>query len=139
MAVNYLIFTSAMSKSVYLFRLIIIKITFSALLKSTQAFILQPQVNTSSGVVRGFTRSVRLRDSHESDLGVISVYTFLGVPFAQPPVGTLLFRPPVPVTHWTGVLNATQWPKSCWRIIDTSFGDIWGIRCSFLNNKLSIQ
>jgi para-nitrobenzyl esterase len=34
--------------------------------------------------------------------------TFRGVPFAQPPVGSLRFRPPVPAKPWAGMLNATK-------------------------------
>jgi para-nitrobenzyl esterase len=33
---------------------------------------------------------------------------FLGVPFAQPPVGPLRFKPPIKAAPWTGVRDATQ-------------------------------
>ena len=83
--------------------------------------ISQPVVNTSSGVISGFTQSIQLRNA-----SVVLVDTFLGVPFAQPPIGALRFRSPVPVAFWDGVRNATQWPNTCWQAIDTSFGQIWG-------------
>ncbi|MGW4526175.1 carboxylesterase/lipase family protein [Amycolatopsis sp. NPDC004378] len=35
--------------------------------------------------------------------------TFLGVPYAEPPVGELRFRAPRPVTPWSGVRDATKW------------------------------
>lgn len=35
-----------------------------------------------------------------------AVTSWLGVPFAQPPVGPLRFRPPAPVPDWTGVRAA---------------------------------
>ncbi|RSD14861.1 carboxylesterase/lipase family protein [Amycolatopsis eburnea] len=37
------------------------------------------------------------------------VRTFLGVPYAEPPVGELRFRAPRPVEPWSGVREATGW------------------------------
>jgi para-nitrobenzyl esterase len=37
------------------------------------------------------------------------VRTFLGVPYAEPPVGALRFRAPRPVSPWTGERDATKW------------------------------
>ncbi|MET8850654.1 carboxylesterase family protein [Amycolatopsis sp. NPDC004625] len=37
------------------------------------------------------------------------VRTFLGVPYAEPPVGELRFRAPRPAKPWTGVRDATKW------------------------------
>jgi hypothetical protein len=40
---------------------------------------------------------------------------FLGMPFAQPPLGDLRFRNPVPLnTSWTGSRNATSYGKWCY-------------------------
>jgi para-nitrobenzyl esterase len=36
------------------------------------------------------------------------VLIFRGVPFAQPPIGPLRFRPPVPIKPWTGERDATR-------------------------------
>jgi para-nitrobenzyl esterase len=41
--------------------------------------------------------------------GQHGVRTFLGVPYAEPPVGELRFRAPRPVPPWTGVRDATRW------------------------------
>jgi para-nitrobenzyl esterase len=41
------------------------------------------------------------------------VYTFLGLPYAAPPIGALRWRPPRPPVPWDGVLDATQFAPSC--------------------------
>lgn len=38
---------------------------------------------------------------------------FLGIPFAEAPVGDLRFRPPVPVAPWEGTLEANAYGPSC--------------------------
>jgi len=49
-----------------------------------------PQVKTSNGLVQGYFDGVDVR-------------VFAGIPYAQPPVGTLRWREPQPMTHWDGV------------------------------------
>ncbi|EFN83111.1 Acetylcholinesterase [Harpegnathos saltator] len=62
-------------------------------------------VETSSGLMRGFSRTVLDREVH----------AFYGVPFAKPPIGPLRFRKPVPIEPWHGILNATTLPNSCYQ------------------------
>jgi para-nitrobenzyl esterase len=38
---------------------------------------------------------------------------FLGIPYAEAPVGDLRFAPPVPVANWDGVRDATAFGPSC--------------------------
>ena len=38
--------------------------------------------------------------------------TFRGIPFAEPPVGSLRFRAPEPVRPWSGVRGATRFGAS---------------------------
>lgn len=63
-------------------------------------------VYTKSGLLRGLKR--RVSDT-EVDL-------YLGVPFAEPPIGDLRFRKPVPVKPWEGVKLATRLPPPCLQI-----------------------
>ncbi|EZA56450.1 Acetylcholinesterase [Ooceraea biroi] len=62
-------------------------------------------VETTSGLMRGFSRMVLEREVH----------VFYGVPFAKPPVGPLRFRKPLPIEPWHGILNATTLPNSCFQ------------------------
>ncbi|XP_012251618.2 acetylcholinesterase [Athalia rosae] len=62
-------------------------------------------VETTSGLVRGLSRSVLGREVH----------VFYGIPFAKPPVGPLRFRKPLPIDPWHGVLEATSLPNSCYQ------------------------
>ena len=56
-------------------------------------------VQTDKGSVRGS--------------GAGGVRTFLGIPFAAPPVGPLRFSAPRPAAPWTGVRDATQPAAEC--------------------------
>nr|XP_048286075.1 liver carboxylesterase-like isoform X2 [Myodes glareolus] len=64
-----------------------------------------PIRNTHTGQVRGSLVHVK-----DSDVGV---HTFLGIPFAKPPVGPLRFAPPEPPEPWSGVRDGTSHPAMC--------------------------
>jgi para-nitrobenzyl esterase len=52
----------------------------------------KPQVTTVNGTVEGVTDS--------------GLHVFMGIPFAQPPVGNLRWREPQPVKNWSGIYKA---------------------------------
>ena len=52
---------------------------------------------------------VQLGDGAVRGLAEDGVAAFLGVPYAAPPFGPDLMRPPQPVTPWTGDLDATTY------------------------------
>ncbi|TFY61394.1 hypothetical protein EVJ58_g4533 [Rhodofomes roseus] len=58
-----------------------------------------PVVALSYGVFEGFTSG--------------NVSSFLGIPYADPPVGDLRFRPARPPKPWIGVRNATAYGAAC--------------------------
>ena len=43
----------------------------------------------------------------------VQLSRFLGIPYAQPPVGKLRFRKPVPAQKWNEPLQAVNWPNGC--------------------------
>lgn len=58
-----------------------------------------PQVKTDTGMVEG-----KMEDG---------INTFLGIPFAAPPVGNLRWRPPAPAAKWTEVRKTTEFGAHC--------------------------
>lgn len=85
-------------------------------------------VQTKSGKVRGMTITAVTGKP---------VDAWLGIPYAQKPIGNLRFRHPRPVEKWSGVLNTTVQPNSCVQIIDTVFGDFEGATMWNPNTPLS--
>ncbi|XP_036044307.1 pyrethroid hydrolase Ces2e-like isoform X2 [Onychomys torridus] len=64
-----------------------------------------PIRNTQTGQVQGSL--VYLEDIN------MGAHTFLGIPFAKPPVGPLRFAPPEPPEPWNGVRDGTSHPAMC--------------------------
>ncbi|XP_026237902.2 cocaine esterase-like isoform X2 [Urocitellus parryii] len=60
---------------------------------------------THTGQVRGSLIHVKGTDA--------GVHTFLGIPFAKPPVGPLRFAAPEPPEPWSGVRDGTSHPAMC--------------------------
>ena len=60
-------------------------------------------VRTGSGPIQGKKYT---KDGKEQ-------FEFLGIPYAEPPVGKLRFKPPVPVSPWTKVYEAFSDGATC--------------------------
>ena len=74
-------------------------------------------VKTNYGRVRGMRENVNGK----------YVDSFLGIPFAKPPVGDLRFKHPIPAEPWEGIFNATERPHTCWQITDTTYPGAEGV------------
>ncbi|XP_039997440.1 acetylcholinesterase [Xiphias gladius] len=74
-------------------------------------------VQTRTGRVRGIRLLVPDRSY---------VTAFLGIPFAEPPVGKRRFRRAEPKRPWTGVYEANAYPNACYQFVDTSFPGFQG-------------
>ncbi len=75
----------------------------------------QPRVRTTEGVVEGRWRQGQA--------------VFRGIPYAQPPVGTLRFAAPAPPRSWEGTRQATEFgpaaPQSGPALTDAARGTGW--------------
>ncbi|GFU18181.1 acetylcholinesterase-1 [Nephila pilipes] len=60
-------------------------------------------IETTNGLIQGITVAT----------GDLEVEAFLSIPYAEPPIGDLRFRKPVPKTSWTGVYDASKLPPPC--------------------------
>ena len=88
-----------------------------------------PVVRTLSGSVSGVT--------DETPAGT-RFYRFLGIPYAETPIGKLRFRDPVAKQPWQGVLNATEFPQECLQKVfnpdpDSSAALVGSEDCLYLN------
>ncbi|CAK1580354.1 unnamed protein product [Parnassius mnemosyne] len=80
-------------------KLLFVTIIFIEVIPPTCARV----VNTTSGPVQGL-----LNHWHNLDY-----YSYLGIPYAESPVGKLRFMPPVPKKSWKRILDATQEGPVC--------------------------
>ena len=61
-------------------------------------------MQTESGAVVGKIEAVAHGET---------VYEYLGIPYAEPPVGELRFAPPKPAKPWSGSKEATEFGAEC--------------------------
>lgn len=74
-----------------------------------------PVVLTDSGAVFGKKENLPYGKS---------VDEYLGIPYAEPPVGELRFAAPKPVKPWSGIKGATEFKASCLQIEHLPFHGI---------------
>lgn len=71
-------------------------------------------VTTLSGKVRG--KAVNVQNTFTTT----RINAWLGIPYAEKPIGDLRFKHPVPVKPWSNELNAINLPNSCYQQLDAS-------------------
>ncbi|XP_075981625.1 uncharacterized protein LOC142980177 [Anticarsia gemmatalis] len=65
----------------------------------------KPVVDTTHGKISGKVLKTLFKN--------VDYYGFMGIPFAEPPVGELRFLPPKPIEPWEGILSATKEKPAC--------------------------
>ncbi|XP_018575302.1 juvenile hormone esterase-like [Anoplophora glabripennis] len=75
----------------------------------------EPIVSTKQGQLKGFIGT---------DIDGGPIISFLGVPFAKPPLGELRFKDPLPAEPWDGIKDATKDGDNCYGhdLLFRSFG-----------------
>jgi para-nitrobenzyl esterase len=68
---------------------------------------------TLAGRMEHDDASVDVRGGRLRGAAVEGMRAFLGVPYAQPPVGPLRWQPPRPADRWQGIRDATAFGPSC--------------------------
>merc|ERR1719481_496137 len=72
--------------------------------------------------------------------GEHSYFVFKGIPYAQPPVGRLRFRAPVPANKLEGTVDATKFGSKCLQYDDLDSGQLKGSEdCLYLNVYLPTE
>lgn len=95
-------------KTLLLSIILCIFFTHHSLTQSDSEFI----VTTRLGRVQGLRLPMPDR-SH--------VVAFLGIPFAEPPVGKKRFKPAEPKKPWNDVFEAIDYSNACYQYVDTSY------------------
>uniref|UniRef100_A0A8C8IH44 Carboxylic ester hydrolase n=1 Tax=Oncorhynchus tshawytscha TaxID=74940 RepID=A0A8C8IH44_ONCTS len=85
-------------------------------------------VTTRAGSLRG----IRLPTPDRSH-----VTAFLGIPFAEPPLGKKRFCKAEPKKPWSGVFDASSYPNACYQFVDTSFPGFQGSEMWNPNREMS--
>ncbi|XP_022165542.1 esterase E4-like [Myzus persicae] len=92
---------------------------FKGFFSSTVARYLTPQKKKTVNIEQGTLQGIHYK-SQASNKPYVS---FLGIPYAKPPVGNLRFKPPVKHPGWSGTLKAFSVGNMC-------------VQYSFLKNKI---
>uniref|UniRef100_A0A8W7PMI2 Carboxylic ester hydrolase n=1 Tax=Anopheles coluzzii TaxID=1518534 RepID=A0A8W7PMI2_ANOCL len=84
----------------------------------------RPIIDSPAGQVQGTTESCGL---------FCTYYSFKGIPYAEPPVGSLRFRNPVPRARWTGVRDGSNHGSECLQVSVVPGQVRGGEDCLYLN------
>ena len=89
-----------------------LRLIFIGMMFTFQTFADDPLIrSTNSGRVRGFDTFFYTTDSSQ----LYHVRSWLGIPFAKPPIGSRRFKAPERIEPWSGIIDATQLPTTCWQ------------------------
>lgn len=98
-------------------------------------------VNTENGYVRGrkfdLDENYQEINSSQTENTRHRLHAWLGIPFAEKPVGELRFKRPVPSKGWDNILETNNWPNSCYQLPDMMISGFHGIEMWNPNTNVS--
>ena len=83
-----------------------------------------PVVDTNDGKLKGLTRKNKYFGK--------KIHVFKGIRYAQPPIGQLRFKKPIPIQKWDDVKDALKFGDKCWQRSGNSEKNL-NEDCLFLN------
>lgn len=69
-------------------------------------------IDTKSGKIRGACNPLKINDVNNDEKSS-KIFSWLSIPYAQPPVNENRFKSPKPIRAWTNILDGTKVPNSC--------------------------
>lgn len=85
-------------------------------LKSLLRAVLGATLGLTAAHADDFTRHVKTQSGVVAGATAQGVLSFKGIPYAQPPVGKLRWRAPLPARPWQGVRQATHYGHDCMQL-----------------------
>lgn len=70
-------------------------------------------LDTTHGRAAGSCKFVTINDNNQKYFRSSNVYSWLGIPYAEPPIFDNRFKRTVEAKPWTEILNATRLPSAC--------------------------
>ena len=95
-------------------------------------------VKTKTGSLKG--KAIKIEYNPTNDVKTLQkqkVNAFLGIPYAEKPIGDLRFKQSVAMKNWTGMFDATNLPNSCFQVVDNSIPQLKGRQMWNPSTKLS--
>ena len=80
-------------------------------------------LDSTTGKLRGNCQFVQVKDNNLNEIKSGNVYSWLSVPYAEPPVDMLRFKRTVAKKPWPETLSATEWPNACIQQAQAEFLD----------------
>jgi len=74
-------------------------------------------LNSNNGKIKGTCYNVTVNYGSKPKSSN-QVLTWLGIPYAEPPINNLRFKKPIPIKSWNDTLDGTNWPNKCVQIVD---------------------
>jgi carboxylesterase type B len=72
-------------------------------------------LNSNNGKIKGTCYNVTVNYGSKPKSSN-QVLTWLGIPYAEPPINNLRFKKPIPIKSWNDTLDGTNWPNKCVQI-----------------------